>query len=100
LKLPAVRLRRTGNLRNVRKRFHFIVVRSLTPQLAAGNTLAEALSKRCGDTGTPRRGEITNLTPNAQGDLNDFNDFYGFYDLPFTFRRLQFDELKNLLIDE
>ena len=32
LKLPAVRLRRTGNLRNVRYLFHFIVVRSLTPQ--------------------------------------------------------------------
>jgi hypothetical protein len=36
LKLPAVRLRRTGNLRNVRKVFHFIAVRSLTPSASGG----------------------------------------------------------------
>jgi hypothetical protein len=39
LKIPAVRLRRAGNLRNVRYLNHFIVVRSLTrpPQADYGN---------------------------------------------------------------
>ncbi len=47
LKLLAVRPRRTGNLRNVRKLFHSIAVRSLTPQQARGNALAGAFSFEC-----------------------------------------------------
>ena len=51
LKLPAAPLKRdlrfsgaAGSLRNVRKRFHFIVVRSLIPQQAEGLALAVAFS--------------------------------------------------------
>ena len=36
LKIPAVRLRRTGSLRNVRYLDHFIVVRSLSPSAPGG----------------------------------------------------------------
>jgi hypothetical protein len=43
LKLP-VRRRWTGNLRNVRKISHFVVVRSLTPQSAFGELGVRSLA--------------------------------------------------------